>query len=182
MKNTEHILRVFPNPGPEPGGLVQFRGKSYPCALGKAGIGPGSLKSEGDHSTPSGLFFPKRLLFRPDRITNIDCPLCQAPLTPKSGWCDDPASPDYNRLVALPHAARCETLWHDDHVYDLILTISHNDRPAVPGKGSAIFFHIAKENFSPTEGCVALEEKDFLEILKALSQETLIRIHHNHRP
>lgn len=91
-------------------------------------------------------------------------------------------SPDYNRLVALPHAARCEALWRDDHVYDLILTISHNDRPAVPGKGSAIFFHIAKENFPPTEGCVALEEKDLLEILKALNQETLIRIHHNHKP
>ncbi len=179
MKNTEQILRVFPNSGPTPGGSVQFRGKSYPCALGKAGIRPGSLKSEGDHSTPSGLFFPKQLLFRPDRITNIDCAISQAPLSPESGWCDDPASPDYNRLVALPHAARCETLWRDEHVYDLILTINHNDRPVVPGRGSAIFFHITKRNFSPTEGCVALEEKDFLEILKALGQETLIRIHHN---
>jgi L,D-peptidoglycan transpeptidase YkuD (ErfK/YbiS/YcfS/YnhG family) len=35
----------------------------------------------------------------------------------------------------------------------------------VKGKGSAIFFHVADEKYSPTSGCVAIAEKDMLQYL-----------------
>jgi L,D-peptidoglycan transpeptidase YkuD (ErfK/YbiS/YcfS/YnhG family) len=44
----------------------------------------------------------------------------------------------------------------------------HNDDPVLPGAGSAIFLHLAREDFRPTEGCVALARAD-LEALLAVA-------------
>ncbi len=54
-------------------------------------------------------------------------------------------------------------LWRADHVYDLIVPLGYNDDPVVPGKGSAIFMHVAKPDYAPTEGCVALALPDLLD-------------------
>ncbi len=78
-------------------------------------------------------------------------------LTPRMGWCDDPASPDYNTLVALPFAARHEILWREDGLYDLVVVLGYNDAPPVAGRGSAIFLHVAQPDYAPTEGCVATD-------------------------
>ncbi len=92
------------------------------------------------------------------------------------GWCDDPQSPDYNHKVTLPYPFSHENLWRDDHVYDLIVPIGYNDKPVVAGKGSAIFMHLAHEDYRPTEGCVALQREDLLEVLKLCDSGTTIDI------
>ena len=136
------------------------------CALGRGGVR--ADKREGDGATPVGCFALRRLLFRPDRTAPPVTTLPAAGLTPAHGWCDDPGHPDYNREVRLPHPARCESLWRDDVVYDLIVVLGHNDAPVVAGAGSAIFLHVARDGYAPTEGCVALARDDLLALLAAV--------------
>ncbi len=86
-------------------------------------------------------------------------------IVPEDGWCDDPAAPEYNRPIRLPHRARHEELWRADRIYDLILVIGHNDDPVVAGAGGAVFVHLARDDWSPTAGCVAFARDDLLWIL-----------------
>ena len=117
-------------------------------------------KTEGDGATPVGSFALRRLLYRPDRVTPPQCDLETDAIGPEDGWCDDPAHADYNRQIALPHPASHERLWRDDALYDLLVVLGHNDSPAQPGHGSAIFLHVARSDYGPTEGCVALARSD----------------------
>ena len=157
MPNSVCNLVVTPN------GRLTFGDMSFPCALGKGGCH--MQKTEGDGVTPIGIWSLHQVYYRPDRLGPPKTILPVAALTPDDGWCDDPDHADYNRLVALPHAASCEKLWREDHVYDLIVTLGHNDNPVVSGAGSAIFFHLARDNFEPTEGCVALALEALLDVL-----------------
>jgi L,D-peptidoglycan transpeptidase YkuD (ErfK/YbiS/YcfS/YnhG family) len=81
------------------------------------------------------------------------------------GWCDDPADVRYNRSVTLPYRASAERLWRLDHLYDLIVVLGHNDEPVVAGDGSAIFLHLAAEDYAPTQGCIALSRPDLTALL-----------------
>jgi L,D-peptidoglycan transpeptidase YkuD (ErfK/YbiS/YcfS/YnhG family) len=137
---------------------------AFPCALGRAGVS--AHKREGDGATPSGDFALRRVLYRADKIAKPETKLPVSPLDAADGWCDDPADAFYNRQVRLPHPGHCEHLWRDDGVYDLIVVLGHNDDPAVKGRGSAIFLHVAKADFAATEGCVALKLADLLEVLR----------------
>ena len=140
---------------------------AFDCALGRAGIR--LTKREGDGATPAGKFPFRRVLFRQDRTAHPLTRLEVAPIRELDGWCDDPAHPVYNRMVRLPIDASHERLWRDDHVYDIVLVIGHNDAPVVAGKGSAVFVHLARAGFLPTEGCVAFMESDLRRILKGAS-------------
>jgi L,D-peptidoglycan transpeptidase YkuD (ErfK/YbiS/YcfS/YnhG family) len=133
------------------------------CAVGPAGVS--ANKREGDGATPVGRFPLRRLLYRPDRLERPTTALPTAPLSPRDGWCDDPADALYNRLVRLPYPARHERLWREDRLYDLLVVVGHNDDPVVPGAGSAVFLHVAKPDFAPTGGCVALSAGDLLAFL-----------------
>jgi L,D-peptidoglycan transpeptidase YkuD (ErfK/YbiS/YcfS/YnhG family) len=152
-------------------GELEFR-----CALGSGGIVKD--KVEGDGCTPAGRFPLRTLFYRPDRVRALTTALPSRPLSPADGWCDDIDDAAYNRLVALPYPARHETLWREDHLYDLVLVIGHNDDPAVPGKGSAIFLHLAHADYRPTEGCVAFSRADFMTLLASLRPETMVAIAH----
>ena len=70
--------------------------------------------------------------------------------------------------MKLPYPARAETMWRDDHLYDVVAVIGFNDGPVYPGKGSALFLHYAKPDFPPTAGCVALMREDLVEALEQL--------------
>lgn len=135
-------------------GRVRVQGEVFPCALGPAGIR--ADKREGDGATPAGLLPIRRLLYRADRLPPPEGRLPRGPLAPEDGWCEDPAHADYNLPVTLPHPARHERLWREDGLYDLIGVLGWNDAPVVPGRGSAIFLHVARPDLAPTEGCIAL--------------------------
>ena len=140
------------------GGLVR-------CALGEGGVKPAAEKREGDGATPLGTWPLRRLLYRPDRGGQPLTALPASPITQTDGWCDASADPAYNRPVTLPYPASAERLWLEDHVYDLIVVLGHNDDPPVPGMGSAIFLHLARPDYAPTRGCVALARPDLEQVL-----------------
>ena len=148
-----------------PDGLLECGGREYRCALGSGGIT--TEKREGDGATPTGCFALRYVFFRADRLAAPETGLDVLPIGESIGWCDDPADPDYNRPVALPCSASHERLWRDDAVYDVIVILGHNDDPPAPGLGSAIFMHVARPDYAPTEGCVALELGDLLAVLAA---------------
>ena len=126
------------------------------CALGRGGVLDAALKHEGDGASPLGIWPIRRVLYRPDRGPPPQTALPVQPLEPDDGWCDEPNDPAYNRPVKHPYPASAERLWREDGVYDLIVVLGHNDDPVRPGAGSAIFMHLARPDFTPTEGCVAL--------------------------
>ena len=72
------------------------------CAVGKRGIG--TKKKEGDQITPRGKFKIKLILFRKDRISNLKSKILIKPISKNMGWCDDPKSKKYNKLIKLPYA------------------------------------------------------------------------------
>lgn len=145
-----------------------------PCALGRAGIA--LVKKEGDGATPMGRFALRRLFYRADRRARPETALPISPITPNLGWCDDPLSPAYNRLVRLPCPWRHEELARADGVYDLVLVLGHNDAPPTPGAGSAIFLHLATPDYAPTEGCVALAEADLIDLLRVVGPGDVMAI------
>jgi L,D-peptidoglycan transpeptidase YkuD (ErfK/YbiS/YcfS/YnhG family) len=118
----------------------------------------------------------RRVLYRPDRGEAPVSGLPVAPLTPTDGWCDDPADPNYNRPVVLPYRASCEEMWREDELYDVVVILGHNSDPPVPGKGSAIFLHCAKADYSPTEGCVALAKADLLALLRLAGPGSVLEV------
>ena len=150
-----------------PDGKLCLGSRVMTCALGKTGRQ--IEKIEGDGISPVGSWALQKIYFRPDRVAAPVSALPVFALSPNDGWCDDPAHPDYNKFVTLPHSASCESLWREDHVYDVIVTLDHNSNPVVPGAGSAIFFHLARENFAPTEGCVAVPLEDMLYVLDRIT-------------
>lgn len=153
---------------------LAWRGRRFACALGRGGIR--ADKREGDGATPSGRFPLQRVLYRADRLAPPPTALATAPLTARDGWCDDPADPLYNRLVRLPYDGRHEALWRADRVYDVIVVLGYNDDPVVPGLGSAIFLHVARPDYAPTAGCVALARADLLTILAGVDREAALRV------
>ncbi len=166
---------VTPDPDGRAGWLERS-GMRMRCALGKGGCKPALEKREGDGATPLGRW-PLRLVFiRQDRVAPPRCALPLVPLDSGMGWCDDPADPAYNRPIRLPFAASHEKLWREDHVYDLIVVLGHNDDPPVPGMGSAIFLHVAREGYAPTEGCVALKREDLVALLERVSVDDALVI------
>jgi len=144
-------------------GWARWGERRMRCALGRAGIS--TAKREGDGATPAGAFAMRRLLYRPDRAPAPRTKLPATPLDPADGWCDAPGDAAYNRPVKLPYKASAESLWRADHLYDLVVVLGHNDDPVEPGRGSAIFLHLARPDFGPTEGCVALARDDLARVL-----------------
>ena len=144
------------------------------CAIGKRGIG--NKRKEGDLITPKGKYKIKYILYRKDRIKRIQSKIKKIAITKNMGWCDDPKSKDYNKLIKLPINYRYEKLYRKENIYDLILVLNFNMRPTVKKKGSAIFIHIAKKNYKRTEGCVAINKIQLLKIIKKLKNNTKVLI------
>jgi len=152
-------------------------GRLVRCALGKTGVIAAADKREGDNKSPVGVWSIREVLYRPDVYP--DGPRTALPtkaMAADDGWCDAPDDPAYNRPVKLPYPASAERMWRDDHVYDLVGILAHNDDPPVPGMGSAIFLHLAREGYPGTEGCVALAREDLEALLAAAEPGDAIEI------
>lgn len=146
------------------------------CVLGRSGVIEAAQKREGDGASPLGTWRLKRVFYRPDRLARPETSLPVIPLAKQDGWCDAPDHPLYNRPVTLPFDASHEKLWRDDHVYDLIVELSHNDDPVIAHLGSAVFLHLSHDDFRPTEGCVAIPRDQMQAVLRAASPESTIKI------
>ncbi len=144
-------------------GFLRLGAETFRAALGRGGIG--ADKREGDGATPAGVLPLRRVLYRADRRPTPACAVAAQPIARHDGWCDDPAHASYNYLVHLPIDGSAEELWRADQVYDIIGVLGWNDDPVVRCRGSAIFLHVARGDFSATEGCVALAPDDLLRVL-----------------
>ncbi|MGI9391924.1 MAG: L,D-transpeptidase family protein [Parvibaculales bacterium] len=149
--------------------------KTFPCVFGKAGVS--NNKKEGDNKTPLGTMQLGTLYYRKDRFH----PPPKTAFTPHAiskahGWSDDISDPHYNEPVQLPHPFSHEPLWRNDHIYDALLTLTHNTTPKVSGNGSAIFLHLAQPDFSPTKGCLAVSQETMDYILKTTNPKTTLTI------
>ncbi len=164
-KPTKNIL-IYPN------GILVWNDKRFRCAIGKNSVTEN--KREGDMATPLGCFPIREILYRKDKIQKPKTLFPVSEITPDDGWCDDINSPEYNKKIKLPFPSSHENLWREDDVYDCIVILGYNDNPPEPGKGSAIFMHVARESYSPTAGCIALSLDNLLALLKEIPLDTTV--------
>ena len=155
-------------------GMLHWPGGETRAACGHGGVR--TDKREGDGASPAGTFPLLHAYYRPDRLAPPTTELPLRALRPSDGWVDDPADPQYNRLVSLPHPASHEAMWRDDGLYDLVVLIGHNTDPPLPGRGSAIFLHVARPDFAPTEGCIAIARDVLADLLTLLGPGSTITI------
>lgn len=135
-----------------------------------------SSKREGDGATP--IIVTKALygFYRKDKGPKPNSQLAFLPIQQHWGWCDDAGHPNYNRLVSKPFGASHEELWRQDALYDLVVVLDINITHRIRGKGSALFMHVARDGFLPTEGCIALEKRDLYRLLTIMDSDTKIII------
>jgi L,D-peptidoglycan transpeptidase YkuD (ErfK/YbiS/YcfS/YnhG family) len=155
-------------------GVVELGALRFPCALGRGGTRV--RKREGDGATPAGRWRVRSILYRPDRIRHPRTALGVRRLGPGDGWCDAPADRNYNRFVRHPYPASAEALWRGDGLYDLVAVLAYNERPRVKGRGSAIFMHVARPGYAPTEGCIALPQAHLLRLIERLGRGAVVHI------
>ena len=154
--------------------VLTFNDTSYKCAIGKNGIS--SNKVEGDGFTPSGEYSISKVYYRADRVTLPKLKIETNCIGQNFGWCDDVNSNDYNKLITFPYKQSAEVLFRDDEIYDILCVIDYNQNPIIKNIGSAIFLHIARNNYAGTEGCVALKKEDIISILTKIKSDIKITI------
>lgn len=144
------------------------------CAIGKRGIS--RKKKEGDKITPQGKFKIKAILYRKDRVLLNNTKITKLVINKRMGWCDDPMSINYNKLIIFPQKYHAEKLYRSDNIYDIVLVLNYNTSPIIKNRGSAIFIHIAKRKYESTLGCVAVSKKDLKMIVKKINKSTVVHI------
>ena len=174
MSSDENVLIVQADSADSAMGLARLGERRWRCVLGAGGVRED--KVEGDGATPAGEYPLRRVYFRNDRLVLPKVALPARPITEHDGWCDDPRSAAYNRLVRVPNDWSHERLWREDGLYDLLVVVGYNDDPPEGEWGSAIFLHIAREDFAPTRGCVAFERAALVELVGLLTPATRLRV------
>ena len=154
--------------------FLYFDNYKLRCSIGKRGIT--TFKKEGDQKTPRGTFSFKAIFYRKDRIHKINSSLKNYVIKKDMGWCDDPKSLHYNKLIKYPFDDRAERLWLSKKNYDVIIVINYNLKPIIKNKGSAIFLHVANKNYSPTKGCISVSRNDILFLIKKINKRTKLLI------
>ena len=146
----------------------------FPCALGRCVIS--SNKREGDGATPLGAMRILSGYFREDRVAARRTLLGMTAISNDLGWCDAPQDRNYNSPVRIPYGAAHETMRRDDRLYDYCLVLDWNLVPRKRWRGSAIFFHLARPGFTPTQGCVAVTARVMARLLPLLSRHTVLQM------
>ena len=148
--------------------FISYNNYKAKCAVGKRGIS--IKKKEGDFITPKGTFKIREIFYRKDRVQNLITRLKKTVIRKNMGWCDDPKSKKYNKLIYFPFKHSAEKLYRRENIYDIILVLNFNMNPVKKNKGSAIFIHVAKKNFQPTQGCVALDKSELIKMVKSIKK------------
>ena len=112
----------------------------------------------------------------PTAIRRPQTHLAVRAIRPEDAWCEDPADRHYNRPIRRIGEQAGDRLTRKDHLYDFIVEIDHNTKPRIAGRGSAVFLHLARENFGPTAGCVSMTRSAMLQLLRRLGPRTRIMI------
>ena len=154
--------------------FISYNNYKAKCAVGKRGIS--IKKKEGDFITPKGTFKIREIFYRKDRVQNLITRLKKTVIRKNMGWCDDPKSKKYNKLVYFPFKHSAEKLYRSENIYDIILVLNFNMNPVKKNKGSAIFIHVAKKNFQPTQGCIALDKSELIKLVKSIKINTIVKI------
>jgi len=154
--------------------FISYNNYKAKCAVGKRGIS--IKKKEGDFITPKGTFKIREIFYRKDRVQNLITRLKKTVIRKNMGWCDDPKSKKYNKLIYFPFKHSAEKLYRRENIYDIILVLNFNMNPVKKNKGSAIFIHVAKKNFQPTQGCIALDKSELIKMVKSIKINTIVKI------
>jgi len=165
-------LTVRRRPAQASRGLLLAGPLALPVALGRTGIK--ANKREGDGATPRGSFRLKRLWWRADRHPRPATFLPVRRIGFDDGWCENPADRRYNAPLKLSRTSTADRLRRDDRLYDFIVELDHNTRPRIAGRGSAVFIHVARPDFTPTAGCVALDINSLRRLLARIGPRTRI--------
>jgi L,D-peptidoglycan transpeptidase YkuD (ErfK/YbiS/YcfS/YnhG family) len=155
-------------------GYLIYKDLKFRCSVGINGIK--NKRKEGDGITPKGIFSLKKIFYRQDRIKNFKSKIKKIKITKNMGWCDDPKSYIYNRLVKIPNKFSYEKLYRKDSLYNIIIVLDYNLNPIIKNKGSAIFIHVANKNYKSTQGCIALKQNDLLKLIELIKNNQKIII------
>lgn len=167
-------IRVKPAAGNPRRGWLTAGQLTIPVALGRGGIL--ANKREGDGGTPRGNFRPRQLWWRGDRHSRPQTLLPARIITGADAWCEDPGDRHYNQWIRRGEGEGGDRLKRADQLYDFIIEIDHNTRPRIAGRGSAVFLHLARDNFGPTAGCVSMTKAAMLQLLRLIGPRTKIII------
>lgn len=174
VNRTVQTIRVLTLNASATAGLLQVGQMTFACSIGRSG--KSYLKREGDGASPRGDWQVRRLFYRADKGPPPRTALRAQAMRDHDGWCETVGDRNYNRLVRIPYATSHETMKRPDHLYDVVVELSHNERPRVQGHGSAVFFHLRQPDGGPTAGCVAVSSRDMRIILGLIGPKTRIRI------
>ena len=174
VRRTVQTVHVLARNAKATTGLLQVGQMTFPCSIGRSG--KSCLKREGDGASPRGAWQVRRLFYRADKGLPPRTGLQAQAMRDHDGWCETVGDRNYNRLVRIPYATSHETMKRPDHLYDIVVELSHNERPRVQGHGSAVFFHLRQPDGGPTAGCVAVSMRDMRTILGLIGPKTKIRI------
>ena len=153
---------------------LKYKNFRFRCSLGKAGIK--KKEREGDNITPRGIFKIICIYYRSDRIKKITTSLKKIKIKRTMGWCDDPKSSFYNKEIKLPNKFNFEKFYRKDNLYDIIVPLNYNRNPIIKDKGSAIFIHIADNNYKRTAGCIGVKKNNLIKLLSIIKKSTKVKI------
>jgi L,D-peptidoglycan transpeptidase YkuD (ErfK/YbiS/YcfS/YnhG family) len=170
---VSHII-VRRRPGHPTRAIVQAGPLRLPAAIGRSGVT--SVKREGDGATPRATMRMLGGFFRADNHRMVKTRLPLKSIRSDMLWCDAPKHAAYNRLVKAPFAPSHEQMMRKDRLYDVCLVMDWNIKTRKRGCGSAIFFHIARLDYAPTEGCIAISPADMRRLLPYLSSSTMVTV------
>ncbi len=153
--------------------------EGVPVLLGREGLAWGRgvfqpppsgapVKREKDWRAPAGVFQIGALFgYAPAPPRGAAWPYIQ--VGKWDAYVDDPANPFYNRHVRVrpeqvPPWFEKQRMRLGDAAYKWMLEIRHNQNPAAPHAGSAIFFHVRRGPDRPSAGCttMAVEHLEWL--------------------
>ncbi|MDK1375875.1 MULTISPECIES: L,D-transpeptidase family protein [unclassified Sinorhizobium] len=154
--------------------LVSFDGRTEQAAIGRSGVT--AIKREGDGATPRASMKLIGGYMRRDRISLPPTRLPMRAIRRDMLWCDDPAHASYNRPAKAPLAVGHETMMRDDGLYDVCLVMDWNIFCRRRNAGSAIFFHLIRPGYEPTQGCVAVSLPAMKRLIRHMHRGTIVKV------
>lgn len=134
------------------------------------------MKREGDGATPRATMKLIGGFTRRDRVSLPPTLLPMRGIRRDMLWCDAPGHASYNRPVRAPFAASHETMMRNDGLYDVCLVMDWNISSRRRQAGSAIFFHLIRPGYEPTQGCIAVSLPAMKRLIRHMRRGMAVRV------